>query len=486
MRKLFLAFLTLTTLTVFGQIGTPSYTGVWSNMNQSASTGTTTWNLVNPNPILPTLVVRGTESWTLHTHKMVLPNYTLPKSQGLPDRLMFIDGVTGEVKVSDSNPFDSRYLQSFTETDPNVPSYAKSLTGFNIIKSSTDALYQPIGSYLTSESDPTIYAWAKASVKPSYTSSEVGAYPLTGNPSGFLTSFTESDPTVPSYSKSLSAFSVIKSSTDPLYKPIGYAPSNTEVISALGFTPYNSTNPSGYITNSSTGTLTNKSGNISQWTNDSGYLTSVNSGQVTGALGYTPVTNARTITINGTAQDLTTNRSWTVGDLLSTGSYANPSWISSLAYSKLTGTPTIPSNTSQITESGNLYYTDARARAAITVTTTGTGAATYSGGVLNIPTPSIAKRQLTYSGVTDASGNYTVTFATPFSVAPNIQQNLIGGSALQGTLITSVTTTGFTIQAYTRSTVSSLPIIGTLTGLLVGAATNPLVGGAIDVLVTEK
>ena len=34
------------------------------------------------------------------------------------------------------------------------------------------------------------------------------------------------------------------------------------------------TNDSGYITASSTATLTNKSGNISQWTNDSGYLTS--------------------------------------------------------------------------------------------------------------------------------------------------------------------------------------------------------------------
>lgn len=36
------------------------------------------------------------------------------------------------------------------------------------------------------------------------------------------------------------------------------------------------------------------------------------SGDVTTALGYTPVTNARTITINGVAQDLSANRSWTV------------------------------------------------------------------------------------------------------------------------------------------------------------------------------
>lgn len=36
------------------------------------------------------------------------------------------------------------YLTTFTETDPTVPTYAKSLTDFNIIKTSTDALYEPI------------------------------------------------------------------------------------------------------------------------------------------------------------------------------------------------------------------------------------------------------------------------------------------------------------------------------------------------------
>src|SRR6185295_19365336 len=45
-------------------------------------------------------------------------------------------------------------------------------------------------------------------------------------------------------------------------------------------------------------------------------------------------------------------------------------------------------STSNVTEGSNLYYTDARARAAISLTTTGSsGAAAYSSatGVLNIP-----------------------------------------------------------------------------------------------------
>lgn len=81
--------------------------------------------------------------------------------------------------------------------------------------------------------------------------------------------------------------------------------------------------------------------NGSAWTFDTNtYLTSITSSDVTTALGYTPVTNARTLTINGSTQDLTANRSWTVGDLLSSGSYSNPTWLTSLAWSKISGTPT--------------------------------------------------------------------------------------------------------------------------------------------------
>lgn len=50
-------------------------------------------------------------------------------------------------------------------------------------------------------------------------------------------------------------------------------------------------------------------------------------------------TASRTITINGTTYDLTVNRSWTVGDVRTDGSYSNPAWITALAWSKLTGVP---------------------------------------------------------------------------------------------------------------------------------------------------
>ena len=46
-------------------------------------------------------------------------------------------------------------------------------------------------------------------------------------------------------------------------------------------------------------------------------IANITSTDVTTALGYTPVTNARTITINGTAYDLSANRTWSVGTLTS-------------------------------------------------------------------------------------------------------------------------------------------------------------------------
>jgi hypothetical protein len=63
--------------------------------------------------------------------------------------------------------------------------------------------------------------------------------------------------------------------------------SSSDVTGALGFTPYNATNPSGFISG-------------------------INSGMVTSALGYTPVPPSRTLTINGTTFDLSADRSWTV------------------------------------------------------------------------------------------------------------------------------------------------------------------------------
>lgn len=54
----------------------------------------------------------------------------------------------------------------------------------------------------------------------------------------------------------------------------------------------------------------NASGAVTMDTNT--YITGVTSGMITTALGYTPVPTTRTLTINGTAYDLSADRSWTI------------------------------------------------------------------------------------------------------------------------------------------------------------------------------
>lgn len=58
---------------------------------------------------------------------------------------------------------------------------------------------------------------------------------------------------------------------------------STDVTTALGYTPYDSTNPNGYITSSALNGYATQT-----WVGQQGYLTSITSAQVTNALGYTP------------------------------------------------------------------------------------------------------------------------------------------------------------------------------------------------------
>jgi len=101
--------------------------------------------------------------------------------------------------------------------------------------------------YITTETDPTVPAWAKEATKPSYTAEEVGALSSTTsipsktseltNDSGFITGYTETDPTVPSWAKE---------SSKPTYtaNEVGALPNDT-------FIPENTSdliNDSGFIT----------------------------------------------------------------------------------------------------------------------------------------------------------------------------------------------------------------------------------------------
>jgi len=79
------------------------------------------------------------------------------------------------------------------------------------------------------------------------------------------------------------------------------------VTTALGYTPYSSTNPSGYITGINSSMVTTALGFTPySSTNPSGYITGINSSMVTTALGFTPYSSTNpsgytnnTITFNG-------------------------------------------------------------------------------------------------------------------------------------------------------------------------------------------
>jgi predicted RecA/RadA family phage recombinase len=73
--------------------------------------------------------------------------------------------------------------------------------------------------------------------------------------------------------------------------PNGYLTgiTSSQVTTALGFTPYNSTNPNGYITGITSSNVTTALGFTPyNATNPSGYISGITSGMVTTALGYTP------------------------------------------------------------------------------------------------------------------------------------------------------------------------------------------------------
>lgn len=423
-------------------------------------------------------------NWVNNFDTMHLPKFAL-KNEGIPHKFIWVDSTSGKVKSSSfgtvfqdyytKSQADGRYLQSFTEVDPvwtaDKPSYLTSATAASTYYLSSN----PTG-YITSSS----LTWANITGKPSFaTVATSGAYAdLSGTPN-------------------LSVYYLASN-------PSGYINgiNSGMVTTALGFTPYSATNPAGYISNITSSNVTTALGytpinpngtttqyfrgngslapfptNVSTFSNDAGYLTSINSGQVTSALGFTPynatnpagyitginsgnvttalgftpITNTRTLTINGTAQDLSVDRAWTL-------------------------------TTANVSEVTNLYYTNARARGAISLTTTGTGAATYNSttGVLNVPTPSTAKRIETYTGTTDGSGNYTVTYGTAFSTVPDVQPQLQAGTTSQVVRITSSTTTGFTVNVTNRASVTLLSIEVLL------AATTPVSGASVGVLVTSR
>ena len=172
------------------------------------------------------------------------PSYTASEVGALPDTTVIPS------KTSDLTN-DSGFITGYTETDPTVPNWAKQSTKPSYTAAEVGALpnttYIPTktsdltndSGFITSytETDPTVPAWAKSATKPTYTASEVGALPddtviptvptnisAFQNDVGYITGFTETDPTVPAWAKA---------STKPTYtaSEVGALPDTTEIPS---------------------------------------------------------------------------------------------------------------------------------------------------------------------------------------------------------------------------------------------------------------
>lgn len=230
-----------------------------------------------------------------------------------------------------------------------------------------------------------------------YTDARVAAYgdahyyPL-GNPSGYLT--TETDPTVPAYAKSLSAFSVIQTSTDALYpSKTGSGASGTWAINISG--------------------------------------------------------NAATVT-NG---------------IYSTGSYANPSWITSLDNSKITGLGSYATRSSGLAElTGATFSGDI-------ISTGGTFSDGTQGFKIGAYVGGAGYGALYAYGVTPGTANYSLA-SNGSSTNLNATTEVI--LAISDTRILSTTSTGVSVTG----NVSATSLTGAGTGLTGTAAALNIGGNA--------
>nr|DAI89607.1 MAG TPA: hypothetical protein [Caudoviricetes sp.] len=293
------------------------------------------------------------------------------------------------------------------------------------------------------------------------------------NPDGFISSYIETDPTVPSFAKTLVSFAIIKALTDPLYKPIGYTPTSSEITTALGFTP---------TTNTRTLTINGISFDLSAnrtWTVGDVTTTTLTSGLAT---------KENTITAGTTAQYWRGDKTWQTLDKIAVGlgNIDNTADVNKnvLSATKLTtarningvafdGTSNITIvdatkepiitagtnlqywrgdktwqtlNTANVPENTNLYYTNSRARASISLTTTGTGTSTYNSttGILNIPTP-VTTTDNTVTRTINSS-TYTISSTKPATVKYNIKIACTAtiGSASSGKVLFQYSTDGGT------------------------------------------
>ena len=97
--------------------------------------------------------------------------YNYVKGNGIQS--ITLTSTVGKVKTY-TITFTDLTTTTFTVTDGADGAGGIDLSAY-LTELEAHGLYQPIGAYLTAETDPTVPAWAKEATKPTYTAAEVGA-----------------------------------------------------------------------------------------------------------------------------------------------------------------------------------------------------------------------------------------------------------------------------------------------------------------------
>jgi len=292
-----------------------SASGLWKNKTIAAVLGYTPYNAANPSNYIALTALSSTATGLTYTNTTgvfsLTSGYVIPTTaeqsnwntaygwgnhasagylttsvaastyQPLDGDLTAIAGLAGTsglLKKTSANTWSldtNTYLTSFTETDPIYIASSWYSTTNNSMN--WDAAYawgnHASAGYLTTSSAASTYQPLDA---------DLTAIAALAGTSGLLKKTAAN-----TWSLDTNTYLTSYTETDPIY-----------VASSWYSTTNNASN-----WNTAYG-----------WGNhaSAGYLTSITSSNVTTALGYTPVTNARTLTINGTTYDLTANRSWTI------------------------------------------------------------------------------------------------------------------------------------------------------------------------------
>jgi len=297
------------------------------------------------------------------------------------------------------------------------------------------ATYQPIGSYLTTISGLNISLltndseYITSSALSGYLTSATAAatyYPLT-NPSGYISGITSGD-----------------------------------VTTALGFTPYDSSNPAGYITTSAwSGYLTSVTAAATYYplTNPSGYISGITSGNVTTALGYTPVNKAGD-TMTGLLQFSGTSHAGVRLNNLTTAQRT--------ALSATAGMTVFDTDLGVLAQYTGTYWKYEQEKVATNTTTTVTTAANITGLSHPLEANSIYKVEGYYSVACSSTGGIKFTQTVPSGATVEVNYDGIAGTAATSIKIRSTASGTLTPNAINTANLSSGVMVS---GVITTAAT---------------